>query len=357
MEETHSLYIQPDLHFIDFVRKTSGSDLSTCMQCGSCTAVCELSPEIEPYPRKEMIWAAWGLKDQLMTDPDIWLCYNCGDCTSTCPRDVKPGDVLAAIRQATWMHFSRPRFLSKWLSSPKYLPLVLLLPVLIIAGIIALAGTLRIPEGPVNYSAFFPHAWLNGSFSVFVLILLITNWIGIRKFSKNLNHYKNRNKSGFWSGLKEIILHNRFRKCEVNKSRNIAHMLVFGGFVLLLIVTLFAILSVVLKQYPLPFWHPIKILGNLAGLGMMTGLVLMAVNRLKDSKPGQSGQYTDWFFLISMFLLALSGMLVEVARFGNWPIAYHLYFIHLVLVWQIVFYLPFSKFGHMIYRTIAILKS
>ncbi len=357
MERSQTNHIQPDLIFIDFIRKTSGSDLSTCMQCGSCTAVCELSPELEPYPRKEMIWAAWGLKDRLLADPDIWLCHQCGDCTSTCPRDVKPGDVLAAIRQATWMQFSRPKFLATWLGSSKYLALLLILPALIIAGIIGLAGTLKIPEGPVNYSEFFPHAWLNGSFSVVVLILIVSNWFGIRKFTKNLSTYAGRKKTGFWSGIKEIILHKRFGKCETNKSRSLAHMLVFGGFVCLLIVTLFAILSVVLKQYPMPFWHPVKVVGNLAGLCMMTGLIMMAIRRLKKENKGHSGKFTDWFFLISLFLLALSGILVEAARFGNWDLAYPIYFIHLVLVWQVVLYLPFNKFSHIIYRTIAILKS
>jgi len=355
MGSQKTLNIEPDLEFIDFIKKTSGSDLSTCMQCGSCTAVCKLSPEVSPYPRKEMIWSSWGLKDQLMSDPDIWLCHQCGDCSTTCPRDVKPGDVLASIRQMTWMNFSRPAFLAKWLNSPKYLPLLILLPTLIIAGIISLAGTLSIPDGPVNYSEFFPHGWLNGSFSVLVLLMIVINWFGLRKFSKNLTSYKSREKTGFFKTITEIVAHNRFGKCDHNKSRKIAHLLVFGGFALLLLVTLFAILAVVLKKYPMDFWHPVKVIGNLAGLAMMIGLIMMVINRYRDKKS-QGANYSDWFFIVSMFLLALSGILVEAARFGEWSLAYHLYFIHLVLVWQIIFYLPYSKFSHMIYRLIALLK-
>ena len=44
----------------------------------------------------------------------------------------------------------------------------------------------------------------------------------------------------------------------------------------------------------------------------------------------------------------------ELARFLNWYYAYHLYFFHLVCVWFVIFYLPYSKLGHMLYRTIAI---
>ena len=254
------------------------------------------------------------------------------------------------------MQYSRPRFLAQWLSSAKYLPLVILLPALIIAGIISLAGTLTIPEGPINYSEFFPHAWLNGSFSILVLTTILINWFGIRKFSKNLIRYEGREKIGFFRTVKEILGHNRFGKCAHNKSRKITHILVFGGFSLLLIVTLFAILAVITKQYPMDFCHPVKVIGNLAGIAMMTGLVMMAINRLKDNKS-QVGQYSDWFFIISLFLLALSGILVEAARFGDWQIAYHLYFIHLILVWQIVFFLPYSKFSHRIYRLTVLLKA
>ena len=157
-------FTEPDIDFIQFMKKDCGAALSTCMQCGTCSAVCDNSPENEPYPRKEMIWASWGLKDKLVGDPDIWLCHNCGDCTTTCPRDVRPGDVIASLRTYSYLFYSRPRFLAKWLHSPKYLPLIILLPALIIFGIISLAGTFKIPEGPVNYSDFFPHSWLNGSF-------------------------------------------------------------------------------------------------------------------------------------------------------------------------------------------------
>ncbi|MBT3244783.1 MAG: quinone-interacting membrane-bound oxidoreductase complex subunit QmoC [Bacteroidetes bacterium] len=351
------LEINPDLKLIDFIRTRSGSDLSSCMQCGSCSAVCDLSPEVEPYPRKEMIWAAWGLKEKLMSDPDIWLCHQCGDCSATCPRDVNPGDVLAAIRQATWENFSRPKFLAKWLSSPKYLPLLLAIPTLIIAGIIALAGTFAIPDGLINYSEFFPHAWLNGSFSIFVLATFTMNWLSIRKFSKRLHYPAGREKTGYLKSVLEIVLHSRFRKCKTNRNRSLAHILVFGGFVLLLVVTLFAILAVILDKYPLTFWHPVKIIGNLAGVAMLFGLVMMGINRFRNNEGGSRGNYSDWFFLVSLFLLALSGILVEAARFAEWGSAYHLYFFHLIMVWQIVLYLPYSKFSHVIFRAISLSKT
>ena len=69
---------------------------------------------------------------------------------------------------------------------------------------------------------------------------------------------------------------------------------------------------------------------------------------------GKSG-YSDWLLLTAIGLLTLSGTLVEVARFGNWTCAYHLYFSHLVAVWFVIMYLPFTKLGHIFYRTTALL--
>jgi len=309
------MIVDPNIEFINELKRFSGSDLSTCMQCGSCSAVCDLSPEIAPFPRKEMIWSAWGLKEQLIADPDIWLCHHCGDCTTQCPRDVKPGEILAAVRQATWTHFSRPQFLSRWLANPVFLPLLILIPAGIIAAIIALAGTLKIPDGPVNYSAFFPHSWLNGSFAMITGIIILPHILSIRRFYKNLVIPSGRKKGKILTVIKDLFTHKRFTTCETHQSRSWSHILVVGGFCLLLFVTLFAILSVVMDQYPMHFWHPVKIAGNLAGLSLLIGLGMMAFDRIRSKEKKATGQFRDWFFLIMLFLLALSGMIVEAARF------------------------------------------
>ena len=164
------LTITPDIAFKEDIEKISGASLSTCMQCGTCSVVCNLSPEEKPFPRKEMVYAGWGMKERLVGNPDVWLCHQCGDCSTRCPRGVNPGEVLGAIREATYRNYSTPGFLGKMLAKPVWLPVVLLIPVVIIALIIYLAGTLEIPDGPVNYSKFFPHAWLNGSFTLLTFL-------------------------------------------------------------------------------------------------------------------------------------------------------------------------------------------
>jgi quinone-modifying oxidoreductase subunit QmoC len=48
-------------------------------------------------------------------------------------------------------------------------------------------------------------------------------------------------------------------------------------------------------------------------------------------------------------------LLTESARLGGiaW-LAYTVYAIHLVLVWSLFAYTPFSKLAHLVYRTVAL---
>jgi quinone-modifying oxidoreductase, subunit QmoC len=353
------LNITPDIKFKKELKKLSNSSLNECMQCGTCSIVCSLSPEDKPFPRKEMIWAGWGIKEKLIGNPDIFLCHQCGDCSAHCPRDVKPADVFSAVRQLSYEHYAFPKFFAKLLNKPAFLPMAILIPVVVIASILIFAGTFTIPEGEVNYSKFFPHAWLNSSFSIITLLFYVMAFIGLNKFWKDLQSFRLETNQklnfiqSFWKAKNDILFHNRFSKCDTNKSRKISHLLVFYGFVVLIIVTLFAIYAALTHNYPLGFFNPFKVLGNVAGIMLLLGLSIMIFNRLTNKEEFGNTNYVDWLFLISLLMLTISGGVVELARFQNWYYAYHLYFVHLVCVWFVIIYLPYSKFGHLLYRTVA----
>ena len=352
--------ISPDLGFKRKLTRLSGSQLNQCMQCGNCSAVCSLAPAERPFPRKEMIWSGWGLKDKLMGNVDIWLCHQCGDCSTYCPRDVKPADVISAIRQTSYQHYARPLFLGKLVSNPVWLPLAIAIPVVVIIAILFLAGTVKIPPGPVDYSAFFPHGLLNGTFSAITLFFYLLASFGIGRFWKDMKIQTPPGEAGrkrlpVFRVLREILSHSNFSGCGSRTPGKVAHLLLFFGFTLLIMVTLYAIWATVTHHYPLPITNPFKILGNLASVMIFSGLGIMTWQRLFNKSVFGKSAYTDWLILAAIALLTLSGTLVQLARFGDWSIAYHLYFFHLVAVWFVIMYMPFTKLGHIFYRTTALL--
>ena len=59
-----------------------------------------------------------------------------------------------------------------------------------------------------------------------------------------------------------------------------------------------------------------------------------------------------------MFLVGLTGMLSWLTRLTGIPmLAYVNYFIHLLCVYFLLWYMPYSKFAHMIYRTLALVHA
>lgn len=353
--------ICPDKDFRRKLKELSGSDLSTCIQCGTCSVVCSLSPDSQPFPRKEMFRASWGLKDELLGNCDIWLCHQCGDCSTSCPRDVKPADVISAVRVLTYQHYARPAIMGKILSKPVYLPIAILIPTIIISLILISAGTFSIPEGPVNYSKFFPHAWLNSSFTFLTFLSYLFAFTGLKNFWKDMkkNFPASEPEQSFLKSfrdvLTELFTHSNFSSCKEQKSRRLAHILVFYGFSLLLFVTAYAVFAAISGRYPLKLTNPFKIAGNLASLMLLVGLGIMIYKRFKRESGFEKSTYSDWLLLISMLLLTISGSLVQFFRFSNWHGAYYLYFLHLLCVWFVIIYLPYTKFGHLVYRTVAMI--
>ena len=142
--------VSPDVSFVDEVVRGGGESLKKCYQCATCSVVCNLTPEENPFPRKEMIYAQWGLKDKLFPNPDIWLCHQCADCTAYCPRGAKPGEVLNAVRKLSIENYAVPRFLGKAAGSPGYLAFLLAIPVAIFLIILGGLGHLNLSAIPLT---------------------------------------------------------------------------------------------------------------------------------------------------------------------------------------------------------------
>ena len=79
---------------------TEGFRHNYCYQCGACVADCPAGAYSARFnPRLIMLKAILGFEDELI-DPEseIWECTNCYTCSERCPQDVRPIDVIIAMK-------------------------------------------------------------------------------------------------------------------------------------------------------------------------------------------------------------------------------------------------------------------
>lgn len=372
MSDAH--LVEPDVKFIQEVMKLGGQDVKKCFQCATCSVACPISPDTRPFPRKEMIATSWGLKERVLGSGDIWLCHNCGDCTTRCPRGAKPGDVLAAVRAYAITEYATPKFVGKAVNNPSKLPVLLAVPAIIFLVLGLLLKIVGIDW--LNFAPAHDNLWQNDYINNFLvdIIMLPTAFLvvvvfalGLKRFLADMHanavmegktHKNTIEPVGFIQALIRVIptilKHQRFNECGENKDRATPHMMVLFGFVGLFVVTTCFFLAewVFHIEGPYSQINPIKWLGNLGGIALIIGVGLMIAHRL--SRKDQVHAYKDWYLLWLVMGVAITGLLTELLRLGGaFGLMAIIYFIHLVLVWSLFAYLPFSKLAHLVYRTVA----
>ncbi|MFC2084059.1 4Fe-4S dicluster domain-containing protein [Bacteroidota bacterium] len=74
--------------------------LSYCYQCGACVGDCPTARFDEKFnPREIMLKSLIGAIDEyIKEDSIIWLCSNCYNCYERCPQDVRPVEVIIALK-------------------------------------------------------------------------------------------------------------------------------------------------------------------------------------------------------------------------------------------------------------------
>lgn len=381
--------VRPDRDFLYRILDEGGEDLKKCFQCATCSVVCELSQGNSPFPRKEMIWAQWGLKDRIVADPDVWVCHQCNDCTARCPRGARPGDVLAALRHQTVEHYAVPRALARSAGRLAHLPAMflaaaaLLLVALVLRGPLLkfkpLAGVLHAMDHHGFYANLYPHWLLIGFFSSFLGLALLVAAVGLLRFWRAMKAADVA--SGRYTptvglgtslvrALGAILSHDKFGKCQGRASRRLAHLGAFYGFAALFLVSVWAVIALYVINpfledhlaYPFALWNPWKILANVGCVILIGGSVLAIRDRMTNKEEAGASTPFDWIFVWLLLGVGVTGLLTELCRFVAEPsdlaglryAAYTVYFVHLVLVFQLLIYLPYSKFAHVLYRTLAL---
>jgi heterodisulfide reductase subunit C len=77
----------------------AGHQLSTCIQCGTCTASCPSAAAMDITPRKMWRMVQLGMVDEVLHSKTMWLCSVCYQCQARCPRGIPLTETIAKLKQ------------------------------------------------------------------------------------------------------------------------------------------------------------------------------------------------------------------------------------------------------------------
>ena len=174
--------ISPSRGFREELARRGGAAAARCMQCATCSSVCDLSTAEATFPRRQILWAQWGLVDRLVADPSIWLCHGCNDCTVRCPRDARPGDAVQAMRSLVIEEVGAPRVLARIVGRARTTwPVLLFGPVVFWALYVKAVNRFEVPRLPLAYSDVVPTWMIYSLFLPAAAFALVAAAVGARR--------------------------------------------------------------------------------------------------------------------------------------------------------------------------------
>jgi hypothetical protein len=139
------------------------------------------------------------------------------------------------------------------------------------------------------------------------------------------------------------------------------HALTIWGFLGLLVATSLDygldVVGVKKTGTPIPLWYPSRLIGTIGGLMLMYGVTMFAVNRWqKYNRAATVSAPADWTFLVLLWVTGLTGFMIEVALYlPPTPVwGYWVFLVHVAIAMELLLFIPFTKFAHVIYRPVAL---
>jgi quinone-modifying oxidoreductase subunit QmoC len=336
--------------------------LQACLQCGACTATCDLAGEEGLFPRRQVSFVRLGLADRLAADQDIWRCYGCKECSTKCPSGAKPASIMSALRHFATERYAYPRVLARTVNSRRWFWLVYAATAAFLTGLVAATGAFSPGPGQLRYAGMLPNSALIPVFCALTVLPLAAIAAGAARawrawYGSSLWAVKPRALGrSARSALAEILAHRKFSTCNERRLRPWAHRSVLFAFLgLMLISGVMALLLLEGKAYPLSMGNPLKVLSNVFAALLIGGTCYFLGLRTVDAARGQRSDFFDWVFLVNVLLAGLSGVATEALRVADVRVAaYPVYFAHLVVVLVLILTLPYTKLAHAAYRVLAL---
>lgn len=307
------------------------------------------------------------------------LCHNCGACLSACqyaaPHEfaVNVPKAMAKVRLDTYAEYAWPQALGTLyqrngltlaLASGAGLAFFLCLTLMIMGNLFT-----AMPGG--NFYGIFPHNTLALMFGVVFGFAVLALGIGVRRFWRNVSPAQstlplkasaaleataNVAQLKYLDGGHGEGCNNADDKFTLWRRR--FHHLTFYGFMLCFAATGTATLYHYLLDWsaPYPIFSLPVMLGIVGGIGLLVGPAgLLWMNLRRNPDQGDEKQKPmDRGFIALLLLVSGSGL--ALLAFRESSALGLLLAVHLGLVMAFFLTMPYSKFGHGIFRSAALLK-
>lgn len=374
--------VNPD--FIQEVQAYGAFDITSCFNCGNCTAVCPLSKEDTAFPRKLIRYAHLGLTDKLMQSKDMWMCYYCGECSETCPRQAEPGAFMAALRRYVIARqdvtpLTRGLYKSAWFNA------LLMLAIMVVLGLFMYSQQLADRSHTTAIEVFnIPYEFIHTLGIVVMGIAALALLIGMIRMAARaldltsiISLTREKKVGAGWIALavktglqvvwREMLSFKRFRDCdqETEEKRQVPlllkpwflHAATAWGFLGLLAAT---ILDFLVKnpESAVSILYPARILGMIFGLLLIYGTTIILAKRLKgQDKPYGHTVFSDWWFLGTLWFIGVTGFLLEIEVYfpsASQRLRDILFILHVAPAMELVVLAAFTKLAHVFYRPMAL---
>jgi ferredoxin len=360
--------IKSDPTLLAEVRRYGRFDANACLQCGSCTVVCDLADNSVSFPRRPLRFVLLGLKEMVRESLEPWICHDCGDCSTTCPREAEPAEAMKTIRRYLTAQYDWTGLASK-INTSKIWYVGSLFFVGALVLLLALWYHLYIVELPLPDLATtalgLEHMF--GTITYFTLVVVFLPLFFLISHAFRMYwltmHGHSEIKIPFHLYLTEAkayifqsVTHQKFAECPQDNMRRMKHWLLAFGFVLKLFILVF-FLTWFQTDGIYPVYHPQRWLGYLMTVFIVFGTVDILISRAKKQRAvHKSSDFGDLTFPILLLLTALSGIAAHIFRYSGLELTTHYaYALHLAIaVPMLVIEIPFGKLSHMIYRPLAI---
>jgi ferredoxin len=348
------------------LRKFGIRDWNDCYHCGTCTATCPLTAQGFLFPRKEIRLMQMGLKGPISTSVEPWLCYYCGECSERCPRKANPGELMMSLRRYLTSLYDWTGLSGKFYTSKIWeLGFIIFFALLVILAFILILpplDTTLTDQGGVKINSFAPPdlvEYFDWAMAFLVASLLVSNifrmylrviWTGTKQRISLVEHVRE-----FWHLVFNFSVQPKFSKCE-DRSYWLYHWLLMSGYTIMFILIV-VFLPWFQTENIFPAWHPQRVLGYYATIGLLVGLGAAIIGRIRKKEiKFEFSHVSDWLFLIMLSLTVITGILIHIFRVNGMPWATYIsYIAHMaILVPMILIEVPFSKWSHLAYRPFAV---